>query len=129
MACVVNIKELMATKVILPQLVDILKSTLNREKLNADTLKYFQTNLELWESFTFPQISKNIDVSKTAKYLHTLKKTLKNNNQSLQTSIKNSYQDSQTHNAMLKVCNQIECKLLNIIDMLITEFECIASKP
>ena len=77
MACVVNMKELMATKVILPQLVDILKSTLNREKLNADTFKYFQTNLELWESFTFPQISKNIDLSKTTKYLHTLKETLK----------------------------------------------------
>lgn len=132
MSCVVNIKELVATKVILPQLVDILKSTLNREKLSADSYSYFQKNLEMWESLesTFSQIYnlQNPKPSEVTEYIQKIRENLKHNNDSLHTSIKTIYQHADTHNAMLKVCSQIECKLLNIVDMLISELECIEQK-
>ena len=132
MACVVSIKELVATKRILPQLVDILKSTLDREKLTVDSFAYFKVILEVCESLEsrFSQIY-NIqkpELSEITDYLQKIRDILKQNNDSLHTSIKYTYQHSDTHNAMLKVCCQIECKLLNIVDMLISELECIEQK-
>jgi hypothetical protein len=132
MTCVVNVKELLGIKVILPQLIDVLKSTLTREKLNADSFTYFKTNLELWESFenTFGQIfnGQDVDHSGITEHLQILRKKLKTNNNSLHQNITSTYQHTNTHNAMLKECSQIECKLLSIVDMLISDFECIASK-
>ena len=132
MTCVVDIKELLGIKVILPQLIDVLKSTLNREKLNADSFKYFKTNLELWESLenTFTQIfnQQDVNLAEITKHLQILRENLKANNDSLHTNITTTYQHMNTHNAMLKECSKIECKLLSIVDMLISDFECIASK-